>query len=209
MRYSRREMLAATGVVGLSSTAGCLGLLTPSLPDCSGEQITDVGVPSKGAEDAPVTVEVYSDFGCPHCADFADEAAPRISGLIEDGEVRYLHRDYPIPSSDRSFPVANAARAVQNHAGNDRFWEYYDLLFGHQGEYATDKLQEYAKQAGAGDVDVRAAVDDLPYCERIKSDKSRGNDNGVSGTPTVFVDDEKLEGPSADDFESTVRDALR
>jgi protein-disulfide isomerase len=209
MEVSRRDVLGATGAVGLSSTAGCLGILTPSLPSCSGDQITDLSAPAKGPESAPVTVEVYSDFGCPHCATFADEAAPRISGLIEEGEVRYIHRDYPIPASGKSFPVANAARAVQDQGGTDSFWQFYALAFGHQGEFATAKLQEYAKQAGAANADIGRAVDDQPYCERIKADKSRGNDRGVSGTPTVFVGDEKLEGPSADSFESTVRNALK
>jgi protein-disulfide isomerase len=209
MSPRRRHLLTAIGTASLGATTGCLGLLGPSVPSCSGGQITDLAAPSRGESTAPVTVEVYSDYACPHCADFADQAAPRITDLIENGDVHYVHRDYPVPVNGRSFPVANAARAVQDYAGNEAFWQFYELAFGHQGEFSTNKLQEYAKQAGAADVDVQAVLEDQRYCERIKQDRKRGNEKGVSGTPTVFVDDEKLAGPAPKEFEEAVRAALR
>lgn len=210
MERTRRRLLGAVGAAGTAATAGCLGLgiFGPSLPSCSGEQVTDVAVPTRGAADAPVRIEVFSDFACPHCKTFAEEAAPRIDDLVESGDVLYVHRDFPVPVSGRSFPVANAARAVAYLADDAAFWAYYDRLFADQGAFGTDRLADHAAAVGAPAGRVRAAVENLSFCETVKRDRSAGSDRGVEGTPTAFVAGERYGGPDADEFEAAVREAV-
>jgi len=210
MGRTRRRLLGAVGAAGTAATAGCLGLgiFGPSLPDCSGDQITDVPAPTRGDDDAPVRVAVFSDFACPHCKTFAEEAAPRIDDLVESGDVLYVHRDFPVPVSGRSFPVANAARAVAYHADDAAFWAFYDRLFANQGEFGADRLAEHAEAVGAPAEAVRAAAADLPFCEAVKADRSAGSDRGVEGTPTAFVAGERYGGPNPEEFEAAVREAV-
>jgi len=208
MRPSRRSLLGLVGSAGVAGTAGCLGLFGPSIPDCSGDQITALDPPTRGDRSAPVTVEVYSDFACPHCETFATQVAPRIDEEVARGDVLYVHRDYPVPASDRSFPAANAARAVQDTADGAAFWEYGDWLFANQDDLGSDRLVAIAREIGVPEAPVETAVEDGPYCELLKSERSEGADRGVEGTPTVFVDGDRYEAPDGDEFERAVDDAL-
>lgn len=210
MTPTRRALLGAVGTAGLGSTAGCLGLglFGPTLPDCSGDGVADLDAPQRGDSAAPVRVVAYTDFGCPHCETYVRTVAPRLSDPIERGDVLYVHRDYPIPASGRSFPVANAARAVQDAAGDAAFWTYYERLFEEQGDYGTDRLVEYAAGLDVEEETIGTAVEDLRYCEAIKRDRSAGNDAGVEGTPTVIVDGDLYEAPSGEDLERAVAAAL-
>jgi len=210
MTPTRRALLGAVGTAGLASTAGCLGLglFGPTLPDCPDGSVADLDAPRRGNPDAPVRVEAYTDFGCPHCETYVRTVAPRLAEPIERGDVLYLHRDFPIPASGRSFPVANAARAVQESAGDAAFWTYYERLFAEQGDTGLDRLVEYADGLDVDEATIRTAVEDLTYCRAIKADRSAGSDAGVEGTPTVIVDGELYEGPSADDLEAAVSAAL-
>ena len=210
MTPTRRALLGAVGTAGLAGTAGCLGLglFGPTLPDCPDGGVADLEAPRRGDPDAPVRVEAYTDYGCPHCETYVRTVAPRLSDPIEGGDVLYLHRDFPIPASGRSFPVANAARAVQEAAGDAAFWTYYERLFAEQGDYDLDRLVEYAADLDVEGATIRTAVEDLTYCRAIKTDRSSGSDAGVEGTPTVIVDGDLYEAPSADELEGAVSTAL-
>lgn len=212
---SRRRLLrtsaaatAAGATLGTASLSGCLelGLFGPSLPSCEGEQITDVSTPSQGQSDAPVTVDVYSDYECGHCADWALEKAPQLGDEIEAGQVRYVHHDFSL--SEGSFRVANAARAVHYHDGPETFWTFNRLAFENQGSLGTDALADLAGEAGVSSEKIRTAAADLPFCRTLKDDQQAASDRGVSATPTVFVDDEKFVGPSIDEIESAIADRV-
>ncbi len=210
MPTRRRDFLAAVSAGGLAGSAGCLGLgiFGPSLPDCSGDGVADLPAPTRGHGAAPVRVAVYSDFDCPHCATFAFDVAPRIDHHVARGNVAYVHRDFPVPVSGRSFPAANAARAVQDAAGDAAFFTYADRLFANQDDLGTDALVGYAEDLAVAGATVRAAVQDARYCQVVTDDRSTGSDRGVEGTPTAFVDGEKYAAPGADEFERAVESAL-
>lgn len=211
MRRYRRSILASAGAASITGMAGCTGLSTffgSELPDCTGPQTTGVPVPIRGRSSAPVSVVVFSDFASNECKTFAEDAAPRIGDHIQQGNVLYWYRDFPIPVSERSFPVANAARAVQDNAGTGAFWLFYERVFANQGEYGTAELVEYAEDLSVPPEAIRSAVADAPYCELIKADRSRGNERGVDETPTVFVEDRKLVSPSPEEFERTVDEVV-
>ena len=66
------------------------------------------GFPSQGAVDAHVTMLVFSDYACPICR----RAEPLWRAAVRDaGDVRVIHRDWPIlgPDSLRAARVALAA----------------------------------------------------------------------------------------------------
>ncbi len=210
MPTHRRRLLAAVGSGVAVGGAGCLGLglFGPSLPDCSGEGVAERSPPVRGDDGAPVRVAVYSDFACSHCATFAAEAAPRIDDHVEAGDVAYVHRDFPVPVSGRSFPAANAARAVQDGAGDDAFWTYSERLFANQDALGTDDLVAYAEDLAVDTTTVRTAIEETRYCEVVTSDRRRGTDAGVEGTPSVVVGGDLHAAPSPAEFEDAVETAL-
>ena len=187
---SRRRFLTVGGAAALTALAGCSGS-SGADPDA----IADDTRPALGEESAPVTVTVFEDFGCPSCRQFKAQATPAIvQRYVEPGDVRYLHADFPIPVDEAwSYPVAGAARAVFEEAGNDAFWDFSADIYEHQGSYSLEAIESVADDVAGVGSEARSAAEDDTYHEVVEADRDRGEEWGVSGTPSVFVDDEQVE----------------
>jgi protein-disulfide isomerase len=80
-----------------------------------------------------------------------------------------------------------AAEAAEAAAAQGRFWEMHDLLFEHQDALDLKHLLEYAKQLGL-DVDrFHRELKQGSYAERVRQDFIAGVQNGVNGTPGLFL----------------------
>lgn len=187
---SRRAFLAASGTAVAAALAGCSDDGGEAAPD----EIDDDSRPSIGDESAPVSVTVFEDFGCPACRQFKLQATPAIvQQYVDPGDVRYLHADFPIPVDETwSYPVASAARGVFETAGNDAFWEFSASIYDHQGSYSLDTIESVADDVAGVGTAARDAAEGETHRDRIEADRERGERWGVSGTPTVFVDDEQV-----------------
>lgn len=195
MEIDRRSYLAAVGTTAL---AGCLGGPDGGSNGDGGETVDSLPAPVAGDPGSDVTVMVFSDFACPHCARFEAEVLPRIeSEYVEPGRIRYEHRDFPIPVDEEwSWAVANAARSVQDAAGDDAFFSYAKACFENQSSYDYDLLGSLAREV---DVDGDRTVSDArdgTYRPVIEADRSLGVDLDLEGTPQVYVDRERLSNAS-------------
>lgn len=69
-----------------------------------------------GSPAAPITVEIYSDYECPACAEFFLGTMPSLmADYVQTGKVRIVHRDFPLPQhryAQLAARYANAAGAV-------------------------------------------------------------------------------------------------
>ncbi|MFD1565346.1 DsbA family protein [Haloarchaeobius amylolyticus] len=203
MRTTRRSTLVALGgTLALSTTAGCLGGSGESLPDdCDGgevETVESLSRPALGPEDAAVTVDVFEDFACGHCATFSNNVYPQIeSNYIEPGDVRYRYFDYPIPVDETwSWRAASAARAVQDRTDAETFFSFAKALYEEQSRLGEDGYQFIREVADDHDIDgctIAAAADQEAYREVVEADKQTGDDRDIPGTPAVFVDGTLLE----------------
>lgn len=195
-RVTRRRALAA-GAAALGGLAGCLGFGSqPSDAPSGNGNGPDLPTPYLGAdsrEAADAVIAVWSDFRCPHCADFHESTLPQIrQQLIGDG-VRYEHHDYVLPIDQWSRKVAMAARSVQERSGMETFWAFTERAFAQQT--AMDDLstvRTVAENAGADPETVAEDVQNERHAAVIEADKQAGEDAGVGGTPAVFVDGESV-----------------
>jgi protein-disulfide isomerase len=187
----RRYLVAAGGIGALGvGTAGCLG------SDGSGGETTPTAVPdplappTRGGGD--VTLTVYADFACPACQTFHEDFVPALEeDYVAPGVVTYEHRDFPLEMhAPRSFDAANAARAVQDATDDETFFAYVDSLFGNQRRLSPDVYQSLAGEVDVDGERVRAAVEGRLYRRTVSRDLDAGDEAGVRGTPTVFVDGE-------------------
>lgn len=99
-----------------------------------------------GAEDAPVTVTEFSDFGCEACAEFARESLPALKReFVETGKVRWRF----VPIRQGFYRGGDAATAAECAAEQDRFWEMHDLLLARQREWQSrgDPMKTFAGYA--------------------------------------------------------------
>ncbi|QGU28875.1 disulfide bond formation protein DsbA [Microbacterium oryzae] len=143
--------------------------------------------------DAPTLVE-FLDFECEACGAFY----PYVEEIREQyaGEINYVVRYFPLPGH---FNSMNAALAVEAASQQDRFEEMYDRMFetqiewGEGSESEADRFRGYAEELGLDMDAYDEAVADPATQERVEEDFLEGQEMGVTGTPTFFLDGEKLE----------------
>ena len=90
--------------------------------------------PPLGATDAPVTIVIFSDYQCPYCA----RAEPIIKQILQqyNGKVKVYFRDFPLSTIHPS--AEKAAEASRCAAEQGKYWEYHDMLFQKQTEWASE-----------------------------------------------------------------------
>ncbi|GMM97928.1 thioredoxin domain-containing protein [Microbacterium luteum] len=143
--------------------------------------------------DAPTLVE-FLDFECEACG----ALYPYVEEIREqyDGQINYVFRYYPIPSHYNSM---NAALAVEAAAQQDRVEDMYHRMFETQAEWGEQQVSEadlfrsFAEELGLDMAAYDEAVADPATRERVEEDFAEGQDMGVQGTPTFFLDGERLE----------------
>lgn len=198
---SRREFLTASGAVVATMLAGCSGNGGGNGSDTAeGGTMADER-PVIGEESAPVTLTVFSDFSCPHCKIFKEQTMPQlVDQYVDPGDARYLHGDFPIPVHEQwSYAVAGAARAVYVEAGNEAFWTFATNIYDYQRNYSLDVIETVADEVAGIGTAARTAAEDGTYREWLETERDRGLERGVGGTPAVFVDDELVTPNEIDD----------
>ncbi len=147
--------------------------------------------PSFGPKDAKVVIVEYSDFQCPYCS----RAAKTVEQLRKDykDKIRFVFHQFPLSFHKNAY---NAATAALEAKAQGKFWELHDLMFANQRALERAKLEEYAKQVGM-DVDkLKKALDGKTYDAEIQADMALGKEVGVRGTPTMFINAERVQNPS-------------
>ena len=80
--------------------------------------------------------------------------------------------------------------------------------WGHQQTPQRDTFFGYAEELGLDMERFESAYNDPATLERIEQSKQDGQSLGVSGTPTFFLDGERLEPTSVTDLENSINAAL-
>jgi protein-disulfide isomerase len=140
------------------------------------------GSPSRGPENAPVTLVEFADFECPAC----QRIAPSLDELWQKHKdaVRFVYKFMPLPMHPHGEIAARAAIAA--HA-QGKFWEMDRQLFASGSRLGESDLDQYAKALGL-DLDRFHADFASPATKgRIDADRKLADDLGVKGTPTLFI----------------------
>ena len=144
--------------------------------------------PSLGAANAPVVVQLWSDFECPYCAD----VHPVLTDLLRlyAGKVRLVWHDYPLPFHAHARLAANAGREAYAQGGANAFWKFHDAVYeAPAGELDASQLQRFASKAGLDDARFQSALSTLRHDAEVTQDVNSGNSIGVEGTPAFLVND--------------------
>lgn len=144
--------------------------------------------PRVGANDAPVRLVEFFDYGCPHCAAFK----PMMEQVVADrGDkiVEYFMM-FPLEKHTDSKSAAQAALAA---AQQGKFKQMHDVLFDKTPLHDHEHVTDYAKQIGLDMGKFEAAY--AAAAPQVESDVKQGESAGVDSTPTLFFNDRKYEGP--------------
>jgi protein-disulfide isomerase len=143
----------------------------------------------RGASGGPQLV-VYGDFECPYTA-----AVMREVDLLREGDAAFgvVFRHFPLREiHPHAQAAAEAAEAAARHG---HFWEMHDVLFRNQLRLEPDDLRRFAERL---DLDLErweSDVGDPVTSARIERDLQTGLESGVDGTPSLFIDGLRYEGP--------------
>ncbi|HEX7086840.1 MAG TPA: thioredoxin domain-containing protein [Vicinamibacterales bacterium] len=157
------------------------------------------GAPTRGPENAAVTLVEFSDFHCPFCR----RVQPTLDELLKKypTQVRLVYKHMPLDSlHPRARRAAEASWCAQQQG---RFWEYHDALYADPSAGTDEQLTAIAQRLGL-DLNAFGAclASDEPKAT-VQRHVEEGARYGVSGTPGFFVNGRLLSG--AQPLESFVR----
>jgi protein-disulfide isomerase len=166
-------------------------------------------VKAYGSKSAPITMEVFSDYQCPHCRAFYDDTLRQlISTYVPSGKVYLIHRDYPLPGFKYSGQAARWANAC---AEVGQFEVAEAALYDNQNMWGADgnigkfiaaampgsdfkRVEAVMKNSAMSAPQANGAADPLagigqpcPVDPYIAQDIKLGYQIPVRGTPTIVV----------------------
>lgn len=163
----------------------------------------------KGNPEAAVKIVEYSDFQCPACAAFQ----PVVDDVLEafGDQVSFEYRHFPLSAIH---PYAEqAARAAEAAGQQGKFFEFHDKLFAEQdawksGAAPTTFFLRYAGELGL-DVDLfRRHLRSTQLRDEVRADAALAREAGLTGTPTFFLNGERMELSTFQDFFDQVARAV-
>ena len=171
--------------------------------DVSFNQKIDItGAPVRGAENAPVTLVLFSDFECPWCG----KLEPTLAELLTKNpdKLRIVFKHLPLPMHQQAEPAALAAIAAQKQG---KFWEMHDALF-QTTNWTPTVIDETAQRVGLNMAQYKADVASQEVQMQLAKDKADAQAADVVATPSMFVNGRPARDRSLPTLQKMVDEAL-
>jgi protein-disulfide isomerase len=145
---------------------------------------------ASGSKDAPIVMEVYSDFECPHCKELYLRTLRRVmDDYCASGKVYLIHRDFPLPQHAHAREASHWAVAA---ATIGKYEPVAEALFSTQdtwvasgnieavvaGVLSPADLQKVKQSMSAHKAEIEAA---------IEADVFLGHEINITQTPTTKI----------------------
>ena len=167
-------------------------------------KIDVTGRPSRGAKAAKVVVVNFDDFECPFCSRMHQTLFPEIFKEYGD-RVSFIYKDYPLaeihPWAIHAAVDANCLAALNP----DAYWDFADSIHANKGVVdnektpgarldVIDRLAQLQGQRHNVDVVKLLACVRAQNEDGVKASMKEADDLGVSATPTLFINGQKIDG---------------
>jgi protein-disulfide isomerase len=145
--------------------------------------INVVDRPSRGPEDAVVTIVEFADYECSFCG----RLEPILQKLLKKHNKIARHYFLNFPLTELHKQADSAARAALAAKRQNKFWEMHDLLYERQEQLDPEKFPEWAKELG---LDVEKFKKDMlsPEVDKELAEDIDQASKGLrlNGTPSLF-----------------------
>ena len=146
-----------------------------------------------GNKDSNITLYEYGDMQCPACRAFESIVPER---LKEHPEIRFVFRHFPLIQIHPN--TMNASIATEAASKQGKFWEMKSIIYKNQGEWenslkAQDFFKKYAAEIGLNMTQYSIDITNPDLQKRVLRDLDSGTRAGISGTPTFFLNGQKLD----------------
>jgi protein-disulfide isomerase len=144
----------------------------------------------QGNPSAPVVMEVFASFDCPHCREFHDVTLPLIvKDYVNTGKLYLVSREFPL--SGPYHPYAREAADYAVAAGRvGKYQMVADTLFKTQATWAQNgKVWDSIAPvlSAAEQKKVQALAKDPAVTSEVQKEYDAGVAAGINATPTVIV----------------------
>ncbi|MEV0621440.1 thioredoxin domain-containing protein [Nonomuraea sp. NPDC050404] len=210
----RRNVAVSVSAIGVFAVVAAVWLAMASLGSDSGAagaaQVVREDSHRLGtAADGKVTLVEFLDFECEACRAYF----PTVEQLRKDyaGRVTFVARYFPIGGH---FNAERAARAVEAAAKQGKFDAMYRRMYETQSQWGEKQVPAdafFRKMAEGLGLDLAAwdkAYEDPATLARVRKDAADGEALGVQGTPTFFLNGERIEPRTPDEFKAALDAAL-
>jgi protein-disulfide isomerase len=185
-----------------------------------------------GNPEAPVKLVEYGSLSCPHCAEFEEQGAPTLRDTyVKSGQVSWEFRTYLL------FPTDPGVSLLLNCQSAEAFFPLVEQLYKDQSNWMgriqsmpkeqlaalgnlppreaagmvvrAAGLDEFFRQRGMPQAQIQSCLADPAGLENVAAIKKKGDEAGVNGTPSFFINGKFNEGSATwSGLEPALREAI-
>ena len=162
--------------------------------------------PARGASnDKNVLVEI-SDYLCPHCA----EVQPDLKKLMDENkDIKFVQINFALRPDKLSGAITEGAFCASKES-NEAFWKFHETAFSKSwgsfaDEYDIAKVKPIAEAAGLKIPEWEACMKTPAPKEFVNKTKDIVNGLGVTGTPTFYLNNKRLNIRRPDELATVVK----
>jgi protein-disulfide isomerase len=161
--------------------------------------------PTRGAADGKVTIVNFDDLECPYCARMHEQLFPGTFDRYK-GLVKFVYKDYPLVEIHPWAMHAAVNSACLADQSGDAYWRFVFYVHAHADEVngpahdtqqagkTLDKLTHDEGQRSKLDLAKLDACIAKQDESAVRASMKQGNSLGVNGTPTLFINGERISG---------------
>ncbi|MGE0171135.1 MAG: thioredoxin domain-containing protein [Oligoflexales bacterium] len=167
-----------------------------------------------GSDDAKVVIVEFADFECPAC----QEAFHVLKQMKEQygDKILVVFKNYPLDNACNTSVsrkihefACDAARLARCAGSIGKFAPFHDTVYANQQDLSQQKLRQWATEVGLTDTQINECLKSPDVLAKLQDDVALGNRVGVQGTPTIFINGQKVVGGrSYEAFRSEVEKLL-
>ena len=165
--------------LALLSLIPCLAAMPPI------DKAKAVGNPA-----APIVIEVFSSFDCPHCQIFHETVEPQlIRDYVVPGKVYLVKREFPLSGAGHMY-AREAAGYATAAARIGKYEPVADALYKTQASWAMDGKVWPAVASvltASEQAKVQALAKEPGVVAEVQQDYDEGVAGAVQSTPTIVV----------------------
>ena len=143
-----------------------------------------------GNPSAPIVIEIYSSFDCPHCKIMHETVEPLlVRDYVMPGKVYLVKREFPLSGPGHAY-AREAALYATAAARIGKFEPVADALFKNQAGWAIDGKvwQTVASVLSASEqAKVQALTKEPGVASEVETDYQSGMAGAINSTPTTII----------------------
>ena len=151
-----------------------------------------------GQDNAPVKIKIFSSLTCPHCAHFHTKIVPEINKkYVKSGKVQLIFIDFPLDQA--AFNASKLLHCLDQKkqiAFLDDIYENQDVwTAGSNINEINNNLKEIVEIMGISSTKFNKCLNDEVISDKILNGRiHRHQKYSINSTPTVIINEKKLEG---------------